>query len=77
MCKKIFEISREKAIKDLENDYLSFIQAQLKKNDFTWIKDVLNQGFIGFDTMDNEGLMQEYWEQFSLDQKYHNIKIHC
>lgn len=75
--KKILKITRQDIIEKLSNSLINNITEDVYRGDFAWFNEVVTEGFIGYNTMNNEDLAQEYWEYFSpLDNEgYDNIEI--
>jgi len=73
---RILKITRVKAIEKLEKSMTENIIAMIIKEDYSWMSEVIGEGFTGLSTMNNSDLAQEYWEYFShLETEYDDIEI--
>lgn len=74
----VLKITRQEMIKELKSSILESVMGQLEHKDYSWIVEVLENGFVGFDDMPNPELLQEYWDYFEekhVENEHDDIEI--
>ena len=61
---KILKVTRDIMIAELAENLMDNVIQQVKKEDYSWILEVISTGFIGYNDMVDEVLVADYWECF-------------
>ena len=54
------KIKREEMVKELVNDDIEDIIQWVNNRDFTWLRDILTGGWVGYNELNDDALEREY-----------------